>query len=230
MSNAEFKQEAKKEAIKHAWDFFTIHATQRMQSVNFFLVAEAFLFAAFVNAINENRNAVGMGIAVLGTTICYLFYRFERRIRSLIHAAEDALKPLERNLAEQSGVDSLEIFRSVDQPKPGAWAYSKVFFYLYAISGIVFALGFLYACWAAIQTKALGNGAFYACLEATIGVFLIFACYEMLTHRHREIGQKAADITVPWIFIVVGSLSGLSGVVILIRLVLYDISRAINVP
>ena len=38
--------EIAKQAREHAWNWFALHATQRMQAFNFFVVATAFLIAA----------------------------------------------------------------------------------------------------------------------------------------------------------------------------------------
>jgi hypothetical protein len=36
-----------KVALDHAWNWFNLHAGQRMQTFNFFLIATAFLIAAY---------------------------------------------------------------------------------------------------------------------------------------------------------------------------------------
>ena len=90
----ELDSEKEKIALDHAWAWFSLHATQRLQSVNFFLVATAFLSAAFVTAAKEKMYALAGGIAVLAVLISYVLYRMERRVRSLIHAAEHAIAPL----------------------------------------------------------------------------------------------------------------------------------------
>jgi len=39
--------EIAKQAREHAWNWFALHATQRLQAFNFFVVATAFLIAAY---------------------------------------------------------------------------------------------------------------------------------------------------------------------------------------
>src|SRR5882757_915360 len=54
--------------LDHAWQWFTLHATQRMQAVNFFLVATAFLSTAYVAALrfpSVGSGSQGIGHIVL---------------------------------------------------------------------------------------------------------------------------------------------------------------------
>jgi hypothetical protein len=138
-----------KEALDHAWNWFALHATQRLQSVNFFLVAIAFLSAAFVTAIKEQMHLIACGISILAVCICFFFYRIERRIRSLVHAAEEAMSPFEAEMALTLGSNSLKIVQSVETPRRGEWTYSKVFRWLYGSTAAAFLLGFVYVVWKA---------------------------------------------------------------------------------
>jgi hypothetical protein len=42
-----------KQAREHAWNWFALHATQRMQAFNFFVVATAFLIAAYASILEK---------------------------------------------------------------------------------------------------------------------------------------------------------------------------------
>src|SRR5258705_7826150 len=87
--------------LDHAWQWFTLHATQRMQAVNFFLVATAFLSTAYVAALRFP--VVAIGVSALGTLFSLVFYRFEIRIQELLKAGEKALYPAQRRLADLTG-------------------------------------------------------------------------------------------------------------------------------
>ena len=58
--------------LDHAWEWFSLHARHRMQAVNFFLVAVAFLSAAYVSALRFTHPLVAAGVSVLGVlfTVC----------------------------------------------------------------------------------------------------------------------------------------------------------------
>ena len=57
--------EAQKASLDYAWKWFSLHAAHRMQAVNFFLVATAFLFAAFTTASKEDKHVLAIGVAIL---------------------------------------------------------------------------------------------------------------------------------------------------------------------
>jgi hypothetical protein len=42
-------------ALDHAWNWFSLHAAQRMQTFNFFLVAIAFLVAAYASLLDKSH-------------------------------------------------------------------------------------------------------------------------------------------------------------------------------
>jgi hypothetical protein len=49
--------EIAKQAREHAWNWFALHATQRMQAFNFFVVATAFLIAAYASLLDKEPAA-----------------------------------------------------------------------------------------------------------------------------------------------------------------------------
>lgn len=132
-------------ALDHTWSWFSLHASQRLQSVNFFLVAIAFLSNAFVTAIKEHLYLIAAGVSVLAISTSFFLYKMERRIRSLIHSSEHALSSLQNTLSNALGLPSIKIVSAVENAGPGEWKYSRVFRYLYGVTAFAFALGFVYA-------------------------------------------------------------------------------------
>lgn len=51
------EDEIAERAHEHAWEWFALHATQRMQAFNYFLVGTAFLFAAYGTLLDKYRPA-----------------------------------------------------------------------------------------------------------------------------------------------------------------------------
>jgi hypothetical protein len=148
--------------IDHAWQWFSLHASHRMQAVNFFLVASTFLSAAYVSALHFSLPVVAAGVSGLGMMASVCFYLFELRIRELVKAAEGSLKLAQEKLAELTGVPALMICVSVEDPKYG-WSYHKVIRMLYGLSALAFLLGFVYAF--------LGRGTYLAD-PAAAGLYL----------------------------------------------------------
>lgn len=133
-----------KAALDHAWNWFALHAGQRMHTVNFFLIAAAFLANAYVLALRDKHYPVAAGVAALAVIIAMVFYRLETRVRELLKAGEAALRPSQTLLAQYAGNSSITILDRVEVPSAGIWAYSRVFRWLYGTTGIAFVLGFVY--------------------------------------------------------------------------------------
>lgn len=83
------------EAQTYAWNWFVLHSGQRLQMVNFWLVAVAFLAAAFVQARASHLSAVALGVAITGMVASISFMRLDVRTRQLVRVAENALRSLE---------------------------------------------------------------------------------------------------------------------------------------
>jgi len=217
-NNSKHNRECEKAALDHAWDWFSLHATQRMQAMNFFLVATAFLSASFVTAAKEKVHVLAGGVAVLAIFLSYLFYRMERRIRTLIKAAEHAIEPLEEKLAEAVGVNALQIVSRVEESKIGEWKYSRVFRYLYLTTGLAFGAGLLYVTWAAFSTTP-SEPAFNIAVQAMVGVFIMIAGYEMLISFPRIAPPDKVQTATRCCLAVLGAACLLSGLGILCHLV-----------
>ncbi|MGA7400648.1 MAG: hypothetical protein WBW38_11540 [Candidatus Sulfotelmatobacter sp.] len=140
--NSEFLME---QAVRHAWDWFALHAGQRMQGVNFFLIAAAFLSAAYVSAMQYAHPVVAIGVAALGVLFSVVFYAFEVRIRELIKTGEKALSQAQQKLAKMTGLEEFEICRLVEKPKYPITSYHQVIRGLYFLTGATFFVGGFYA-------------------------------------------------------------------------------------
>jgi hypothetical protein len=132
-------------SIKHAWDWFALHANQRMQGVNFFLLAAAFLSTAYVGAMQHDKLEVAGGVATLGVWFCIVFYIFELRIRELIKVGETALARSQQKLAQMTGFHEFEICTLVEKPRRIFTSYHKVISALYLFTGVAFLAGGAYA-------------------------------------------------------------------------------------
>lgn len=115
-----------KEARAHAWDWFALHANQRMQAFNFFLVATGFLVAAYASALPK-LPLVACGVALLGSWMTFWFSRLDTRSKELVKAGEAALSDCESRLAELTGSSALQIVAAVEQPARWVPSYSRAF-------------------------------------------------------------------------------------------------------
>lgn len=136
-------------ALTHAWDWFQLHAKQRMQCVNFFLVAVAFLVAAFVTVLKEQHYAVGAAIGLFAAWLSWWFRRLELRTKALVKAGERAMKPLQGRLSDKVSIPELEILRLVETPEKKWTSYGDVLWVLHWTTFVVFLIGSCYALYLA---------------------------------------------------------------------------------
>jgi hypothetical protein len=220
--------EVQKVALEHAWEWFSLHARQRMQSVYYFIVAIAFLFGAFTQASNADNHTLALAVSLLGGCVSYIFYRLEMRVRSLIHAAENALEPLENDLAKLTHVPSIKVVSLVRSPQRGSWPYSKVFRLLYASAGTAFALAVLYSVWRLASKVPILAPAFYLAMQLLIGVFLGIFGFELLNTKYIDIENRRLRTVRNIISAILGILVLLVALCILIYLVFWQLPLALQ--
>ena len=107
------------EAQAYAWNWFALHAGQRMQLVNFWLVAVAFLGAAFVQAEIANLTAVAVGVCVAGALSSVAFTLLDARTRELVLVAEAALRTLEDDRVAAGTHPSTRLVLAAQTARPG---------------------------------------------------------------------------------------------------------------
>jgi hypothetical protein len=117
--------ETKKIAFDHAWNWFNLHAAQRMQTFNFFLVATAFLIAAYASLL-EKLPLAALVLALVGAWISFWFTRLDNRTRQLIKAGEKALAICQASFARKADIPELEILPAVEKPAADSYSYSTI--------------------------------------------------------------------------------------------------------
>lgn len=161
--------------LDHAWNWFSLHATQRLQGVYFFLLASAFVSGAYVSALRFDLPGVAAGLGVLSLLFSLGFYMLESRVRELLKAGEEALKSAQRRLAESTEVPAFRISDNVEKPKYPLTAYSKVFRLLFisAILGSTLAIAYALLWLRAVSQNKLALVVFYRCVLVVGGVIVL---------------------------------------------------------
>jgi len=151
------------EQRKYAWDYFQLHAEQRMRSFNFFVVIAAILSTGIVGIIKKDIEFHFVGV-VLGfclVIIPFIFWKLDQRARFLIKHAEDILKEIEKALLseiEEKYSETITLFLSEERKtiqaknskKTHTWnpamSYSNCFccvYLVFGILGLLSCIGFL---------------------------------------------------------------------------------------
>lgn len=128
------------DAQLYAWNWFALHSNQRMQLVNFWLVAVAFLGAAFVQARIGSLRPVAVGVCVTGMVASIAFAMLDARTRRLVQVAEAALQKLEDERFA-TGVGSNP--RLVSESHAARW--SRMSSYRFVIEGLQLIVAALFA-------------------------------------------------------------------------------------
>lgn len=131
------------DAQTYAWNWFALHSGQRMQLVNFWLVAVAFLGAAFVQARTGNLRPVAAGVCAIGAVASVAFAMLDARTRQLVQVAEAALRTLEEARIAAGADASTQLVSASHVARS-----SRVSSYRFVIQGlqIVVAVLFAVAC------------------------------------------------------------------------------------
>jgi hypothetical protein len=134
------------EARSYAWNWFALHAGQRLQLVNFWLVAVAFLAAAFVQSQISHLRAIAAGVALIGAVASVAFQRLDARTRQLSQVAEDALREFEAEWVAQGSSDLVALVaRSHERRQSRLDSYRTIIQGLQLCVAAVFVGAFIYA-------------------------------------------------------------------------------------
>lgn len=132
-------QDAETKAQTYAWNWFALHAGQRLQLVNFWLVAVAFLAAAYVQARSNHMAAIGFGVSVTGVVSSLAFMRLDVRTRQLVQVAENALRYFEAS-GSAAGMDEVtELVKASHQVRQ-----SRLDSYKVIIQGLQLSVAFMF--------------------------------------------------------------------------------------
>lgn len=137
-SSEENELEALQTALAHSQSWFELHANQRQNLLNFFLIAIAFLFNAYVGALSDHRYILAALISILGTAISLGFTMMDLRNRDLTRAGETSMKELEDRLASMCNIPSLRIIEAIDQPRRPWLSHGKIIRAIHVAVGLVF--------------------------------------------------------------------------------------------
>jgi hypothetical protein len=140
--------ETKKIFRDYAWGYFKLHADQRLQSFNFFLIVAGLLAGGITSLLKEGGSTWWVA-ALLGLTLAVLslvFWRLEERTKHLVKNAEEALKYLDSQEGFPDEQEISHVLRLFDHDdyvvRERRWhlSYSKcltIVFFVFAILGVV---------------------------------------------------------------------------------------------
>jgi len=86
-----------KELRDYAWNYFQMHASQRLTTFNFYIVIASLLSTALFNSFQKNNHisCLGIFLGFLLSMLSFVFWKLDCRNKFLIKQSEKALKYLE---------------------------------------------------------------------------------------------------------------------------------------
>lgn len=134
-------------ALEHAWAWFTVHAGQRMQLVNFWLIAIAFLTASLVTALTNGFPQVAIVVAAGGVVVTVSFHCLDRRTRDLVHGGERALLEFQSDLSTSANMPEMQILLATASRPTLLGSYSRVILALHVTTSMAFVAAGVYGAY-----------------------------------------------------------------------------------
>ena len=143
---------ALEEVREYAWNWFALHANQRMQTFNYFLIAMAFIATAYGTVISRAPE-VAAGVATIGLVLSIAFHQLDERNRDLVKIGEAALKHVEEKLYEDTEWTEVRLVRKADESRGGfmpsfRWSIAVI----EGTLALAFAVALVYAFYTASMT------------------------------------------------------------------------------
>lgn len=149
-----------KDQRQYVWNYFQLHASQRLITFNFYIVISTAIAAGYAVALRAN--GIPVLAILLGFTISllsFVFWKLDMRNKLLIKNAEEALKYLEAlagTPGDKNKSNILKIFTYEEGqsnkmkmtksfwPWNNHYSYSKCFNIVFAVFGVLGLLGTVY--------------------------------------------------------------------------------------
>lgn len=110
-SNDKSEQLTSKEAITYAFNYFQLHANQRMSLVNFYIIFASLLTTGIVTASQDKFKIeiLPLLLSVMLIVISFIFWKLDCRVKFILKHVEDVLKAIEASTKGTSVEKMFEI-------------------------------------------------------------------------------------------------------------------------
>ena len=161
----EFDEQHINNQRQYLWDYFHIHASQRLTTFNFYIIISSLISSGYVTTVGSSvvpRLAILLGVILV--LFSFIFWKLDTRNKQLIKNAEEGLKYLENLSNYLNGVPTnnnvnsvLRIFSYEEEqtnkmkekysfwPWKNFYSYSKCFNTVFMVFGISWFVGTVYA-------------------------------------------------------------------------------------
>ncbi|MDX2002484.1 MAG: hypothetical protein SFW35_08625 [Chitinophagales bacterium] len=136
------------EQRKYLWEFFSYHASQRLNTFNFYLILSGAVITGIFTADAKEQSVVSLILSLILSLISFIFQKLDSRNKRFIKLSEKGLMDIEDRIdyGEFSDIaNDIKIITSIEQytKKENVYfTYSKCFTIIF---GVFFLLGIFYA-------------------------------------------------------------------------------------
>ncbi|MDR0550653.1 MAG: hypothetical protein LBG72_01400 [Spirochaetaceae bacterium] len=94
------------------WNYFSLHANQRIQVFNFFIILECALIGGFFTVSQSKNSLCPFKLAICISIVIFsvVFYLLDSRTKNLVKMAENSIIQIEKKYTKKFGKDFM-IFR-----------------------------------------------------------------------------------------------------------------------
>jgi len=142
----------------YAWNYFAMHADQRLKTFGFYLTLATIIVGAFATILKNGGGGINWKylsvLPFLLSFMTFIFWKFELRNKQLVRNGEEALEhldtllPLENTNAEPHVLriiarDAYFSGQAKESPHKRGWTYSRCFkavFLVFGIAGLIVGL------------------------------------------------------------------------------------------
>lgn len=104
-----------KELREHSWNWFAMHAQQRMLTLNYFLIAMAFLATGYGASVGDTP-IVAAAVAFTGFLLSLAFRQLDRRNRELVKHGERSLARVQARYEELTQWPEVRLVDRAERP------------------------------------------------------------------------------------------------------------------
>jgi len=163
------KEEVNNALRQYIWNYFQVHASQRLTTFNFYILISTVIATGYVVAVKDGGITIlAMVFGIILFVLSFIFWKLDLRNRQLIKNAEEGLKYLEgKDGIEKTGEEPhiLNIFRYEEKqtneikknasiwPWKRLYTYSRCFGLVFLVFGILGLIGVIYSI--LVMTKSI---------------------------------------------------------------------------
>lgn len=136
-----------KDKQDYAWNYFQLHAEQRLKTFHFYIIIMTLLIGAIFTLTKVNSIFYIVPIGLLITFFSFIFWKLDLRNKELIHNAETHLKDLEKKGGIPLFIDETKNTDTKDPKNPSIlyqhYTFSKSFnlvFFSFSVIGMIVSL------------------------------------------------------------------------------------------